>query len=48
MVNIIRIRVRIAYVCQRGAMNVAVTKERLICFGLVSVLDFYAERRGTC
>ena len=39
---------RIAYVCQRGAMNVAITKERLTRFGLVSMLDYYAERRVTC
>ena len=39
---------RIAYVCQRGAMNVAVTKERLTRFGLVSMSDYYAERRVTC
>ena len=39
---------RIAYVCQRGAMNVAVTKERLTRFGLVSMSDDYAERRVTC
>ena len=39
---------RIAYVCQRGAMNVAVTKERLTRFGLVSMADYYAERRVTC
>ena len=39
---------RIAYVCQRGAMNIAVTKERLTRFGLVSMADYYAERRVTC
>lgn len=39
---------RIAYVCQRGAMNIAVTKERLTRFGLVSMVDYYAERRVTC
>ena len=39
---------RIAYVCQRGAMNIAVTKERLTRFGLVSMADYYAERRATC
>ncbi len=39
---------RIAYVCQRGAMNIAVTKERLTRFGLVSMTDYYAERRVTC
>ena len=39
---------RIAYVCQRGAMNMAVTKERLTRFGLVSMVGYYAERRVTC
>lgn len=39
---------RIAFVCQRGAMNVAVTKERLTRFGLVSMLDYYTERCVTC
>ena len=39
---------RIAYVCQRGAMNMAVTKERLTRFGLVSMADYYTERRVTC
>ena len=39
---------RIAYVCQRGAMNYAVTKERLTQFGLVSMLDYYTERCVTC
>ena len=37
---------RIAYVCQRGAMNIAVTKERLTRSGLVSMLDYYVERRS--
>ena len=37
---------RIAYVCQRGAMNIAVTKERLTRFGLVSMIDYYVERRS--
>ena len=39
---------RIAFVCQRGAMNVAVTKERLTRVGLVSMLDYYTERCVTC
>ena len=38
----------IAYVCQGGVMNMAVTKERLTRFGLVSMVDYYAERRVTC
>ena len=39
---------RIAFVCQRGAMNMAVTKERLTRFGLVSMVDYYAKRRVVC
>ena len=39
---------KIAYICQRGAMNYAVTKERLTRFGLVSMVDYYTERCGTC
>ena len=39
---------KIAYICQRGAMNYAVTKERLTHFGLVSMLDYYTERCVTC
>ena len=38
----------IARVCQGGAMNMAVTKERLTRFGLVSMADYYAARRVTC
>ena len=38
----------IARVCQGGAMNMAVTKERLTRFGLVSMVDYYAERLVTC
>ena len=38
----------IARVCQGGAMNIAVTKERLTRFGLVSMADYYAVRRVTC
>ena len=38
----------IAHVCQGGAMNMAVTKERLTRFGLVSMADYYAEKRVTC
>lgn len=38
----------IAHVCQGGAMNMAVTKEKLTRFGLVSMADYYAERRVTC
>ena len=39
---------RIAYVCQRGCVNQAITKERLNRFGLVSMLDYYTERCVTC
>ena len=39
---------RIAFVCQRGAMNLAVTKDRLTRFGLVSMVDYYTERCVTC
>ena len=39
---------RIAHCCQGGAMNVAVTKERLTRFGLVSMLDYYTKRCVTC
>lgn len=35
---------RSAFVCQRGAMNVAVTKERLTRFGLVPMLDYYSKK----
>ena len=38
----------IAHVCQCGAMNMAVTKERLTRFGLVSMLDYYIDKRVTC
>ena len=38
----------IACVCQGGAMNMAVTKERLTRFGLVSMVDYYAARRVYC
>lgn len=38
----------IARVCQGGAMNMAVTKERLTRFGLVSMVDYYAKRLVTC
>ena len=39
---------KIAYICQRGAMNYAITKERLTRFGLISMLDYYTERSVTC
>ena len=39
---------RIAYICQRRVMNFAINKERITCFGLVSMLDYYTERCVTC
>ena len=38
----------IARVCQGGAMNMAITKERLASFGLISMLDYYTVRCDTC
>ncbi len=38
----------IARVCQGGAMNMAVTKERLTRLGLVSMADYYAMMRVAC
>ena len=35
---------RIAYVCNKGAVNVAISNKRLASFGLVSMLDYYTER----
>ena len=34
---------RIAYVCNKGAVNVAINNERLTRFGLVSMLDYYTR-----
>ena len=39
---------RIAYVCNKGAINVAISNERLVRFGLVSMLDYYTGKRVTC
>ena len=39
---------RIAYVCNKGAVNVAISNERLTRFGLVSMIDYYTERCITC
>ena len=39
---------RIAYVCNKGAVDVAISNERLIRFGLVSMIDYYTERCVTC
>ena len=38
---------RIAHVCS-GALNYVITNKRLASFGLVSMLDYYTERCGTC
>lgn len=32
----------------RGAVNVAISNERLTRFGLVSMIDYYTERSVTC
>ena len=42
------LREEISVCMSEGAMNVAVTKERLPRFGLVSMLDYYTERCVTC
>ena len=39
---------RIAYVCNKGAVNVAINNKRLALFGLISMLDYYTERCVTC
>ena len=39
---------RIAYVCNKGAVNVAISNKRLTQFGLVSMLDYYTKRCVTC
>ncbi len=39
---------RIAYVCNKGAVNVAISNKRLASFGLISVLDYYTERCAAC
>ena len=39
---------RIAYVCNKGAVNVAISNKRLTQFGLVSMLDYYTQRCVTC
>ena len=39
---------RIAYVCTKGVVNVAINNKRLASFGLVSMLDYYTERYVTC
>lgn len=39
---------RIAYVCNRGAVNVAINNKRLASYGLISMLDYYTKRCVTC
>ena len=39
---------RIAYVCNKGAVNVAISNKRLNRYGLVSMLDYYTERYVKC
>ena len=39
---------RIAYVCNKGAVNVAINNKRLASFGLISMLEYYTERSVTC
>ncbi len=39
---------RIAYVCNKGAVNVAINIKRLADFGLISMLDYYTARCVAC
>ncbi len=39
---------RIAYVCNKGAVNVAINNKRIASFGLISMLDYYTQRCVTC
>ena len=39
---------RIAYVCNKGAVNVAINNKRLASFGLISMSDYYTKRCVTC
>ena len=39
---------RIAYVCNKGAVNVAINNKRLAEFGRISMLDYYTEKCVTC
>lgn len=36
------------YATRGGAVNVAISNERLTRFGLVSMIDYYTERSVTC
>ena len=39
---------RIAHMCHNGWVQKAISNKRLAEFGLISMLDYYAERRVTC
>jgi predicted XRE-type DNA-binding protein len=39
---------RIAYACNKGAVNIAISNKRLASFGLISMLDYYTKRCVTC
>ena len=39
---------RIAFICSKSVVNVAITNKRLAAFGLISMLDYYTERCVTC
>ena len=39
---------RIAFICSKSVVNVAITNKRLALFGLISMLDYYTERCVTC
>lgn len=39
---------RVAYVCSFGVVPAAMSNKRLARFGLVSMVDYYAERRSPC
>ena len=39
---------RIAFICSKSVVNVAITNKRLASFGLVSMLDYYNTRCVTC
>lgn len=39
---------RIAYVCNKDAVNVAINNKRLATFGLIFMFDYYTERCVTC
>ena len=39
---------RIAFICSKSVVNVAITNKRLASFGLISMLDYYTKRCVTC